>query len=168
MQSLSQYQKFKLATWNYLKTKGYKPNGQVNFVYTGKEFKTVLHIQPGKHPPLDYGFYNITYARLDNAEASLDHSDFFHFRHDNFSSRGFLGMGSRDGNPYPADINFSTDKKISSAIKMLQIIDPIFRVETKEDLIKLYPEDKFIDRNLLKSKIEKLTSYEKDSLQISE
>jgi len=160
MSQLSQYQKFKLATWEYLKIRGYKPNGQVNFVYTGKEFKTVVHIQQGKDRESDYGFYNISYARLDNADASLYKSDFFHFRQDSFGPNGFISMGSGNGSPYPVDVSYSTDKKIVSAIKMLQVIEPIFRVETKEDLILLYPERKFIDSKLWSEQIKRLTDNE--------
>ena len=155
--TLSQYPKFKLATWEYLKTRGYKPNGQVNFVYAGKEFKTIIHIQQGKFRESDYGFYNITYARLDNTEASLYKSDFFHFRHDSFGPHGFISMGSGNGSPYPVDIEYSTDKKIISAIKMLQVIEPIFRVDTKEELISLYPVRKFVDASFWEEQIKKLT-----------
>ena len=47
MQSLSQYQKFKLATWNYLKTKGYKPNGQVNLYIQERNSKPFCTFSQG-------------------------------------------------------------------------------------------------------------------------
>jgi hypothetical protein len=137
MNILTPYQKFKDATWEYLKSRSYKKRGN-DCVYLGKEFKTIVNIQRGKFKQDNYGFYNITYCRLDNERASIRYSDFFHMRHDFFDEKGFVSFGSSGYGPYPIDIKFETDAQILKAIKMLRIIEPIFRVETSGELLKLY------------------------------
>jgi hypothetical protein len=133
----------------------------------GKEFQTVVNIQAGKHPPLDYGFYNISYAKLDVKKPTNRDCSFFHLRHDSYDKKGFFSFGTKYGSIYPASLDFETDKKLTACIKVLQAIEPIFRVETKEELIELYTKKLFGDeKDRWIEMIEKLTSNEPNIIQV--
>ncbi len=132
-------QRFADAVWAELKPKGYKRNGN-NFIYTGKEVKTIVNIQGGKYSSKEdaYSMLNISYGRLDKKVKSINDADFFHFRHDSYSKLGFFGIGSGHGNPYPVSLNYTNDKEIADAIAILQKIEPVFKCETLKDI-----EDKY-------------------------
>jgi hypothetical protein len=132
-------QRFADEVWNVLKPKGYKRNGN-NFIYTGKEVKTVVNIQGGKYSQKDdaYSMLNISYGRMDKKVKSIRDCDFFIFRHDSYDENGFFGMGSGYGNIYPVSLDYTNDVEISKAIDILKKIEPLFRCETFKDI-----EDKY-------------------------
>jgi len=130
-------QRFSDAVWAELKPKGYKRNGN-NFIYTGKEVKTIVNIQGGKYSSREdaYSMLNISYGRLDKKIKSINDADFFHFRHDRYNDTELMAYNW--GKAYPVTLDYTNDKEIADAISILQAIEPVFRCETLKDI-----EDKY-------------------------
>jgi uncharacterized protein YktA (UPF0223 family) len=128
-------QRFADEVWAELKPKGYKRNGK-NFIYTGKEVKTIVNIQGGKYSSREsaYSMLNISYGRLDKKIKSINDADFFHFRHNEYTDSDFFGVGYCHLKPYPISLDYTNDKEIADAIAILQKIEPIFRCETLKDV----------------------------------